>query len=243
MVTRNGQAVSGPDATNAVVGVWSTTERRKLEVTNAGWGISGAPATVNKKTNKWVQVSRLGNPLVNEVVIPLGMKDKFNRTTPDRDAELYGKYATKPELAAVLNALFDINAPETDRTDIVQALLHGHPGPEPALGQVRRHPGGHAEAQPGRAAVGEPGPLRRHRRRHRRVPERPPTGRRRGRHRAPGRRRLPRRQRGAARRRRRPGQRRIPSRSSPTSRDPESGFDSNPGQYVEPAHPPVPAGG
>ncbi len=75
----------------------------------------------------WVQVSRLGNPLVNEVVIPLGKKDQFNRTTPDRDAELYGKYVVKPELAAVLNALFDINAPENDRTDIVQALLQGIP--------------------------------------------------------------------------------------------------------------------
>ena len=61
-------------------------------------------------------------------MIPLGKKDKFNRTTPDRDAELYGQYATNPELAAVLNALFDINAPETDRTDIVQALLTGIPG-------------------------------------------------------------------------------------------------------------------
>ena len=83
---------------------------------------------MQKHPNKWVQVSRLGNPLVNEVVIPLGQKDKFNRTTPDRDAELYGKYVTTPELAAVLNALFNINAPETDRTDIVQALLQGLPG-------------------------------------------------------------------------------------------------------------------
>ena len=61
----------------------------------------------------WVQVSRLGNPLVNEVVIPLGKKDQFNRTTPDRDAALYGKYVVKPELAAVLNALFDVKAPRT----------------------------------------------------------------------------------------------------------------------------------
>jgi len=75
-----------------------------------------------------VQVSRLGNPLVNEVVIPLGKKDQFNRTTPDRDAALYGKYVVKPELAAVLNALFGIGAPENDRTDIVQAVLQGIPG-------------------------------------------------------------------------------------------------------------------
>ena len=78
--------------------------------------------------NRFVQVSRLGNPLVNEVVIPLGKKDKFNRTTPDQDATLYGKYVVTPELAAVLNALFNVGAPETGRDDLVQGLLQGIPG-------------------------------------------------------------------------------------------------------------------
>jgi Domain of unknown function (DUF4331) len=134
-VTRDGKAVASAAARNAVIGVWSATERRKLEVTNAGFD-SGSPKTVRagkgkrrgRSANKYVQVSRLGNPLVNEVVIPLGQKDRFNRTTPDRDAALYGKYVVKPELAAVLNALFKINAPENNRTDIVQALLQGLPG-------------------------------------------------------------------------------------------------------------------
>jgi len=119
LVTRNRQAVSGPDAANAVVGVWSTTERRRLQVTNAGSA---------RGHGRWVQVSRLGNPLVNEVVIPLGKKDQFNRTTPNRDAALYGKYVVKPELAAVMNALFNVGAPEDNRADIVQALLQGLPG-------------------------------------------------------------------------------------------------------------------
>jgi hypothetical protein len=119
LVTRNHKAVGGPDSANAVVGVWSTTERRKLQVTDS---------RTRRGHGGWVQVSRLGNPLVNEVVIPLGKKDQFNRTTPDRDAELYGKYVVKPELAAVLNALFNVGAPEDNRTDIVQALLQGIPG-------------------------------------------------------------------------------------------------------------------
>jgi hypothetical protein len=118
LVTKNHSAVSGPNASNAVVGVWSTTERRRLQVTDRDRGGRG----------QFVQVSRLGNPLVNEVVIPLGQKDRFNRTTPNRDAQLYGKYVVKPELAAVLNALFKVNAPENNRTDIVQALLQGLPG-------------------------------------------------------------------------------------------------------------------
>jgi hypothetical protein len=118
LVTRDRRAVASADAANAVVGVWSTTERRRLQV---------AGSASARGRGKWVQVSRLGNPLVNEVVIPLGQKDRFNRTTPDRDAALYGKYVVKPELAAVLNALFDIGAPEDGRTDIVQALLQGIP--------------------------------------------------------------------------------------------------------------------
>ena len=117
LVTDNHRAVSGPDAPNAVVGVWSTTERRRLQVSGT-----------QRSSGRWVQVSRLGNPLVNEVVIPLGKKDQFNRTTPDRDAALYGKYVVKPELAAVLNALFNVGAPENNRTDIVQAVLQGIPG-------------------------------------------------------------------------------------------------------------------
>ena len=124
-VTKNGKAVSGPGAGNAVVGVWSTTERRRVQVTGASKRKRHGKRS--SYSRDWVQVSRLGNPLVNEVVIPLGQKDRFNRTTPDRDAALYGKYVVKPELAAILNALFDVKAAETDRTDIVQALLQGIP--------------------------------------------------------------------------------------------------------------------
>jgi hypothetical protein len=125
LVTKNGKSVSGPDAGNAVVGVWSSTDRRRLQVTNASL-VPNARGK-HRKRNRYVQVSRLGNPLVNEVVIPLGQKDRFNRTKPANDAANYGRFVTKPELAAILNALFDVNAPETDRTDIVQALLQGIP--------------------------------------------------------------------------------------------------------------------
>ena len=126
-VTRNGKSVSGPGASNAVVGVWSTTERRRFQVTTAAVGRKKHGKARKSGHGGWVQVSRLGNPLVNEVVIPLGKKDQFNRTTPDRDAALYGQFVVKPELAAILNALFMVGAPENDRTDIVQALLQGIP--------------------------------------------------------------------------------------------------------------------
>jgi Domain of unknown function (DUF4331) len=130
-VTRDGKAVSGPAAPNAVVGVWASTERRALSV-----GASAARKGKHKQrghgkaraAGRWVQVSRLGNPLVNEVVIPIGKKDMFNRTQPKDDAKNYGKYVLNPELAKVMNALFNIGAPETGRDDIVTALLTGVPG-------------------------------------------------------------------------------------------------------------------
>jgi hypothetical protein len=119
-VTRDGKSVSGPGAANAVVGVWSTTERPRLTVLG--------PHGPHPKGKGEVQVSRLGNPLINELIIPLAHKDQFNSTTPDHDAALYGTFALNPEPARLLNALFGLGVKETNRTDIVTALLTGIPG-------------------------------------------------------------------------------------------------------------------
>ncbi len=116
-VTRDRRGVKGAGAGNAVVGVWSSTTRERLNVL-------GRRATTSE-----AQVSRLGNPLINEVVIPLGRKDQFNATQPKDDAANYGKYVTSPELAKVINVLFPgLGVPETGRDDIVTALLTGIPG-------------------------------------------------------------------------------------------------------------------
>jgi len=127
-VTRDGKAVSAPDASNAVIGVWASTERRTVNLAASAAKKGKHKGRKGKALGRWVQVSRLGNPLVNEVVIPLGKKDMFNRTQPKDDAKNYGKYVVKPELAAVMNLLFNLNAPEDNRDDIVTALLTGVPG-------------------------------------------------------------------------------------------------------------------
>jgi hypothetical protein len=116
-VTVDGKPVKSDKSKNAVVGVWTSTERPSVDVNG---NASGA----------FHQISRLGNPLVNEVIIPLALKDKFNRTIPADDATNYGKYVLEPGLAAALNTLFPgkINAPTKNRTDIVQAVLQGIPG-------------------------------------------------------------------------------------------------------------------
>jgi Domain of unknown function (DUF4331) len=117
-ITRDREPVSGLDDRNGVVGVWASTERPKLQVTDSD----------EKSSGNYTQVSRLGNPLVNEVVIPLGQKDRFNRTKPEDDAKNFGRYVVNPELARLMNALFGIGVQETNRTDIVLALLQGIPG-------------------------------------------------------------------------------------------------------------------
>src|SRR5207249_468914 len=124
-VTKDGEAVNSPDDGNATVGVWASTYRKRVQVYGAENDVSD-----HGDGNQWVQVSRLGNPLVNEVIIPLGKKDKFNATSPADDAENFGKYVVNPELAKVMNLLFPgvVNAPETNRVDIVQAVLQGLPG-------------------------------------------------------------------------------------------------------------------
>jgi Domain of unknown function (DUF4331) len=116
-VTRNHKFVNSASAKHAVVGVWATTERRTVRVLRH-----------HRARVRWVQVSRLGNPLVNEVIVPVGLKDKFNATSPANDLKNFGKFALNPEPARLLNALFHLGVKTTNRTDIVTALLTGIPG-------------------------------------------------------------------------------------------------------------------
>ena len=76
-----------------------------------------------------MQVSRLGNPLINEVVIPLGKKDLWNRSDPAGDAQFASSY-TDPEVPALVNLLYPglPDAPTTGRGDLVAVLLTGVPG-------------------------------------------------------------------------------------------------------------------
>jgi hypothetical protein len=74
----------------------------------------------------WRQLSRLGHPLVNELVIGLKDKDKFNGSEPKNDAQ-FAKYVTNPTLPVLINALFGVPAPATPRNDLVSVFLTGVP--------------------------------------------------------------------------------------------------------------------
>ena len=111
-----------------VIGAWTTASVRQSQIVNAA-PPSGYDTAV-KGGGAWVQVSRLGNPLVNEVVIGLPDKDRFNASVPTSDGQ-FASYVTNPTLPALLSAVLPIgNAAPTNlpRLDLVTTFLTGIPG-------------------------------------------------------------------------------------------------------------------
>ncbi len=103
-------------AKDATIGVWASVDRRSTTVRGA----------VTRNRGHWVQVDRLGNPLVNEVIIPTGMKDLWNSYQPWSESR-FRQYYENPILAAVINKLYKLGAPEHGRDDLVAVLLTGVP--------------------------------------------------------------------------------------------------------------------
>ena len=122
-LSASGQNIGAGDLGNkdAVIGVWATSSRQQTRVLNPG-----AAATLS---GEWVQISRLGNPLVNEVVLPLGIKDAFNAISPDMDVAAGAlPLVQNPEPERLLNALYGVKTPDKDRADLVAIFLTGVPG-------------------------------------------------------------------------------------------------------------------
>jgi hypothetical protein len=112
------------------IGVWATTYRRAQRVLSAS-----KPGVLSHK-GSWVQVARLGMPLVNEVVIPVGQKDKFNGSQPVNDGQ-FAASVLNPELANLIPVLYPgVNVPTTvdaglglgGREDIATIFLTGIKG-------------------------------------------------------------------------------------------------------------------
>ncbi len=120
----------GGSGYDPVIGVWSTTDRRRSRVFAGG---NGAMPVHN---GPFVQISRLGMPLVNEVVIPLGIKDTFNAIRPDQDAAALSQpdgsipLLQDPELGRLIELLYSptgIDVPDAGRTDLITIYLTGIP--------------------------------------------------------------------------------------------------------------------
>ena len=108
---------------NTNIGIYASASRQKRTIVNEDGTNSGQ--------GDFVQVSRLGNPLINEVLIPLGQKDLWNRSEPENDATFDNRYTTS-ELAGLQNLLYgsalDAGATTTGRTDLSLLFLTGVPG-------------------------------------------------------------------------------------------------------------------
>ncbi|HTZ08771.1 MAG TPA: DUF4331 domain-containing protein [Acidimicrobiales bacterium] len=112
-------------SSNSVIGVWTAAYRQKVRMWDGAGHVWAGP---------YVQVSRLGNPLVNEVIIPMGTKDYWNAQAPGGDSQ-FASYVANPQLAQLLPALYPgvfpnlaaYNAGHPDRADLVAILLTGIP--------------------------------------------------------------------------------------------------------------------
>ncbi|HVB70526.1 MAG TPA: DUF4331 domain-containing protein [Acidimicrobiales bacterium] len=123
-LARGGVAPTDTSAASSSVGIWTTASRQKARILDSGGG-SGTMA------GPWVQVSRLGNPLFNEVLVPLAAKDKWNAQSPANDAN-YVNGVAHPELAGLLNVLYPgyfplLAAYTKSRADLEAILLTGIP--------------------------------------------------------------------------------------------------------------------
>jgi hypothetical protein len=109
---------------DSIIGVWTATSRRKITIRRFGGK--------TKNYGPWVQVSRLGHPLINEAVIGIQDKDKYNATHPADDLKNFAAYVLNPIIvrdAIAVGIYSDADAADfkSNRTDIVTALNLGNP--------------------------------------------------------------------------------------------------------------------
>ncbi len=117
-LTADSSAATDATNTNSIIGTWTTASRHSTTV------LEGPSVTAS---GDYVQISRLGNPLVNEVIVPLAAKDLWNSSKPMSDTQFLAG-VTDPEPARLLNLLYGIKVPPTPRTDLVTVFLTGIPG-------------------------------------------------------------------------------------------------------------------
>jgi len=110
--------LAGNPVRNPVIGVWSDTERKSITLRSPG---------LERALGADVQVSRLGNPLVNEVVVPAGLKDRFNSLLPEQDRTVPAlvNKVTNPEVPDLIQRIYGLPAPTKPRNDLTEIFLTG----------------------------------------------------------------------------------------------------------------------
>jgi hypothetical protein len=128
LLTHNGSAGTDPANPDSIIGVYSTTLRRRLRADDDHASDDRHDGDRDDDRDDWVQVSRLGMPLVNEVIIPLGKKDRFNASDPSHDQQ-FASFVLDPEPARLIHVLYPtISVPPAPRNDLVAIFLTGIPG-------------------------------------------------------------------------------------------------------------------
>jgi Domain of unknown function (DUF4331) len=122
-LTRDGSSPTDVNDPRAVIGVWGAASRRRVRIRQ--------DEDEDVWSGPWVQVSRLGNPLFNEVIVPMGRKDLWNSLPPKEDRRFL-QFVQHPELARLLPVLYPgvfphLAALAAARADLVAILLTGIP--------------------------------------------------------------------------------------------------------------------
>jgi hypothetical protein len=114
-----------------VIGTWGTTSRLRTTVRPAN------PTAAAPTPASYVQVQRMGNPLINELIIGTGSKDTWSMTPPSQDAQ-FAPFALDPLIARVMNAAFGLAVPDPPRTDLLPLVQYSGPfaGPGSSAGPV-----------------------------------------------------------------------------------------------------------
>ena len=119
VLTSTGQ-VEPSTAPEATVGVWATTSRQRLKIRR-----SPEPA---RNFGEWRQVQRLGNPLINELIIGIGSKDRFSMDQPSNDSQFAG-FFLDPPIVRIAEALYGgaLSVPAAPRTDLLPLVQYTAP--------------------------------------------------------------------------------------------------------------------
>jgi hypothetical protein len=117
---------------STIVGGWTTASLRQARLID---GIAPTYTTPTKEGGAWAQVSRLGMPLVNELVIGVKDKNLFNSSMPVNDGQ-FATYVTNPALPALVQILYNVTPPATPRNDLVAVFLTGVSGVNQPSGVV-----------------------------------------------------------------------------------------------------------
>lgn len=122
-LTKGSSVPKKVDDGGAVIGVWTSAYRQKVEMQDGNGGTS--------EVGPWMQVSRLGNPLFNEVIVPMAKKDRWNSLPPSSDSQ-FASYVEHPELGVLIPILYPGVFPKlagltSARADLAAILLTGIP--------------------------------------------------------------------------------------------------------------------